>query len=1572
MKKRFFSLILALAMVVTALPGMGGMLSAAAEDTKIIAFDAQTLYDRYQELNPDNPKNHDRFMLDRGFDVNEGQCYNTNAVIQSEEKRTLGKPAITCDMRPSKAFALGGTFDFTKSTEINPSPAAMGSDGVYAVDIDFVHLFSNADPETNKCQFLLKGTGGTENVIAVVEFQSGNNTVTMQNADGTEGTQKLDLAMIPAGAGYLRLNVDMVNKTVAAWAMPYDGADSVGTHPALEDCTLLNLAEFQDTAVTQMTSMEVWASNNVTKVPQSNGVYNLTITKIDDAALAKTALRYDTQNPADVAAQLTLGGHTLQGVLLDGAPLEAGTDYTVTDGTVTISQNALSALEAKDYIITFDVDTGADPTATLTVEAAQEPEPEPEREVLWSLDAETVYDMFGLTKEADMPSTSGAKYGNNHLNITPHFGLLNLNGDLAYVYNAVIGNYGDTLNQKGLCINMRNGVQGVVGMLDLANRYTQVLEDDTSSPGNQKIVSTKHPLFLTDGQFVIDMDLAARAGNFQYVFKGTTGSGEGTLATVQFNSDGTVVLSGAADGQSAQLAGGTLTPAYLRLAVDFGAHTVSAAVAAKDAVTDARPALSDCTNLGTVSFDEEINALTKMDIVVNNASGISTFYGVTVSKAAVQQAPAEETIWSVDGKTIYDVVIAEDAKNKKVEQTVAARYGVMSENEGCFNTNNLLTKNPDFTLDKEAITFNIRNNQPNLTRAGHFEFTHVDRPDGSTPAPMTGGVYAINVDFAQRADPTSTAQVQYVLRGLAGGEEQDLAKVIFDANADTITLVSASGGAQQSFRLPMNLTPAPGYLRLVVDLRGHSVSAYISAYTGADEIGVRPAQEQCSVLGTVAFDSSVTQLTKMEVWGINTATEYDRNIHSVYALSVTKVDTGDEPEPEPETYSVTANAADTDMGSAQVVMEGGTFEEGTSVQVSATANEGYVFTGWSAEGITLTSEQQTQNPLAFEMPAANVALTANFRAKTNATVTPASAAYDKNAAAETHKEIAVTLDTGEYTLTKIQLQGDPAVELAADTDYTVAENVYTFPASYLDTLAVGEHTIEFVMSGGSNPALTVTVTDSTSTEPEPETYTVAASAADAEMGSAKVDTTGTAFEAGASIQVSATANAGYVFTGWSAEGMTLTSDQQTQNPLAFEMPAANVVLTANFRAQGDAFLTPASASYDKNAAAPAHQAIAVTLDPGEYTLTKIQLQGDPAVELAADTDYTVEENVYTFPTSYLDTLAVGEHTIEFVMSGGSNPALSITVSESGPEDIPYNVTIAAGTGGTAQVEGAQTKFLPGERVNIVATPSGGYTFDKWVPDGVTLMNNTAARTSFVMPQHNVAISAIFDRQPTSSGGGGGRYSGGSSTTPGVVVTPNEPGGSASGPEEPQLDDLSSNHFGDVTTDSTWAYGYIEHLASAGIVSGDPAGNFHPKNTVTREEFLKMLMGALEIDTTVTTGSAFSDVSSSDWCAPYVYTAYELGLVEGQGGGVFGAGQTITRQDMAVMASRAVAAAGKTLPQTEAVSLRDLSQVSGYARASVEQLAAAGILSGDENGVFHPENTALREDAAKVIYLIWTA
>ena len=247
-----------------------------------------------------------------------------------------------------------------------------------------------------------------------------------------------------------------------------------------------------------------------------------------------------------------------------------------------------------------------------------------------------------------------------------------------------------------------------------------------------------------------------------------------------------------------------------------------------------------------------------------------------------------------------------------------------------------------------------------------------------------------------------------------------------------------------------------------------------------------------------------------------------------------------------------------------------------------------------------------------------------------------------------------------------------------------------------------------------------------------------------------------------------------------------------------------------------------------------------------------------------------------------------------------------------------------------------------------------------------------------MPDNDVTVSANFVKSTTTSGGGGG---GGTSSGRGTTTSSNNANGSVVVPSEedsqtvdpyqaPVIDHVSSNYFNDTDTYSTWAYGYIEHLAAAGIVSGDQNGNYNPKNVVTREEFLKMLMGALGIEATTTTGSGYSDVNSGDWYAPYIYTGTELGLVKGMGDGTFGVGQLITRQDMAVMVSRALAIVSKTLRQDQAVELTDLDTVAGYARSSVEQLAAAGVICGDENAAYRPADSALREDAAKIIYIIW--
>ena len=60
-----------------------------------------------------------------------------------------------------------------------------------------------------------------------------------------------------------------------------------------------------------------------------------------------------------------------------------------------------------------------------------------------------------------------------------------------------------------------------------------------------------------------------------------------------------------------------------------------------------------------------------------------------------------------------------------------------------------------------------------------------------------------------------------------------------------------------------------------------------------------------------------------------------------------------EPEPEPVEYTLTVSAAE----GGTVSTEGGTYEEGTEITITATPSEGYRFTGW--EGNTSTEESLT-------------------------------------------------------------------------------------------------------------------------------------------------------------------------------------------------------------------------------------------------------------------------------------------------------------------------------------------------------------------------------------------------------------------------------------------------------------------------------------------------------------------------------------------------------------------------------------------------------------------------------------
>lgn len=174
-------------------------------------------------------------------------------------------------------------------------------------------------------------------------------------------------------------------------------------------------------------------------------------------------------------------------------------------------------------------------------------------------------------------------------------------------------------------------------------------------------------------------------------------------------------------------------------------------------------------------------------------------------------------------------------------------------------------------------------------------------------------------------------------------------------------------------------------------------------------------------------------------------------------------------------------------------------------------------------------------------------------------------------------------------------------------------------------------------------------------------------------------------------------------------------------------------------------------------------------------------------------------------------------------------------------------------------------------------------------------------------------------------------------------------------------------FKDVASVQAWAGRQISVVAAKGAIEGVGNGNFAPKSNVTRAEFAKMLIHALNLENN-SAKQSFGDVSSTAWYAPYVAVAAEKGIITGRSAAQFDPNATITRAEMATMIARAV----KSQNPDAATSVSSLSQFSdaGKIAASLKDgvaFAASNNLVIGNAGKFNPNNTATRAEAAVIIY-----
>lgn len=101
---------------------------------------------------------------------------------------------------------------------------------------------------------------------------------------------------------------------------------------------------------------------------------------------------------------------------------------------------------------------------------------------------------------------------------------------------------------------------------------------------------------------------------------------------------------------------------------------------------------------------------------------------------------------------------------------------------------------------------------------------------------------------------------------------------------------------------------------------------------------------------------------------------------------------------------------------------------------------------------------------------------------------------------------------------------------------------------------------------------------------------------------------------------------------------------------------------------------------------------------------------------------------------------------------------------------------------------------------------------------------------------------------------------------------------------------------------------VLRLAAFGIINGMDDGKYHPGDVVTREQFAKILVTSLKMDTAAkaaTGRSSFKDVEASRWSAGYINVAVGQGLIKGYPDGTFQPSKQVSYAEAVTMLVRAL-------------------------------------------------------------------
>lgn len=245
------------------------------------------------------------------------------------------------------------------------------------------------------------------------------------------------------------------------------------------------------------------------------------------------------------------------------------------------------------------------------------------------------------------------------------------------------------------------------------------------------------------------------------------------------------------------------------------------------------------------------------------------------------------------------------------------------------------------------------------------------------------------------------------------------------------------------------------------------------------------------------------------------------------------------------------------------------------------------------------------------------------------------------------------------------------------------------------------------------------------------------------------------------------------------------------------------------------------------------------------------------------------------------------------------------------------------TGGTIKI--TPTSARENQRVTITVKPNTGYILEQLTAtnnkgDALTLADKGDGKYTFIMPKGKVTVNAVF--QPI---------------------------------EKPW-----SNPFQDVTADM-WCYNAVRFVSENDLMNGISSNLFAPNTNLSRAQLAQILYnkeGRPEVEK-----ATFTDVPDGEWYSNAVAWAAEKGIVSGYGNGLFGPGDNITREQLAVMLWRY---AGSPAATNKELHFADTNEISSYALDALCWATENGIINGYGEGELAPKGEATRAQVAQML------